>query len=409
MQSIKKILNQFKVPIKEILIAQNLINEAGNLISKFGFKNQKILLITDQNIYPKIGSIIANSLDLKNSQTLILQSPKADEKTALEIANSAQNYDLIIAVGSGVINDLCKLASHKKQIPYIIFGTAPSMNGYASANASITIDSHKTSVQAHLPMAIYLDLDVLSASPKRLIRSGIGDSLCVSTCHFDWLLSHFLLDTKFDQTPFNILKSSYLKLINFGSDLRDRNFIETLSETLILSGLGMYACGGSYPASQAEHLIAHYIEILHPKIASKSYHGEQIAVTTLGVVEIQENILSKETLQIKTTDFDQDYLKNIFGKELGSHFFSEINKKEINKELAEKINLNLQKNWQEIKTALQKTFISKNELLKLYDKFSLLEKSEEIEWSKEIYGDALRNSHLIRDRFTCLDLIKIIS
>ncbi|MFT6107085.1 MAG: glycerol dehydrogenase-like iron-containing ADH family enzyme, partial [Rickettsiales bacterium] len=87
----------------------------------------------------------------------------------------------------------------------------------------------------------------------------------------------------------------------------------------------------------------------------------------------------------------------------------EINKKEINKELAEKINLNLQKNWQEIKTALQKTFISKNELLKLYDKFSLLEKSEEIEWSKEIYGDALRNSHLIRDRFTCLDLIKIIS
>ncbi|MFT7087866.1 MAG: glycerol-1-phosphate dehydrogenase [NAD(P)+] [Rickettsiales bacterium] len=409
MQSIKTILEKFKVPIKEILIAQNLINQADDLISKFGFKNQKILLITDQNIYPEIASKVAKSLNLETSQTIILQSPKANKETALEIINHAENFDLIIAVGSGVINDLCKVASYKKQIPYIIFGTAPSMNGYASANASITINSHKTSVQSHLPMAIYLDLDVLTASPQRLIKSGIGDSLCVSTCNFDWLLSYFLLGTKFDQTPFDLLKNNYQKLINYNSTLDTLDFIKLLSETLILSGLGMYICQGSYPASQAEHLIAHYIEILHSKIAGESYHGEQIAITTLSAAEIQETILKQENLQIKATDFDGENLEKIFGKELGDRFSREIEKKEINEKLTKEINQNLQKNWKEIKTALQKTFISKNDLLKIYRKFSLPENPEEINWSKEIYEDALNNAHLIRDRFTCIDLIKIIS
>ncbi|MFT6077936.1 MAG: glycerol-1-phosphate dehydrogenase [NAD(P)+] [Rickettsiales bacterium] len=409
MKSINQILKDFNVPIKEILIAQNIINKADDLISKFGFTTQKILLITDQNIYPKIGSIIANSLNIKTSQTLILQNPKADEKIALEIVNAAQNHDLIIAVGSGVINDLCKLASFKKQIPYIIFGTAPSMNGYASANASITINSHKTSVQAHLPMAIYLDLDVLKNSPQRLIKSGIGDSLCVSTCNFDWLLSHLLLGTKFDQTPFDLLNPLYQKLTTDSSQLKTDNLIKILSETLILSGLGMYVCKGSYPASQAEHLIAHYIEILHPKIAQTSYHGEQIAITTLSAAQIQEEILNQENLQITPANFDKKYLENIFEKELGSHFFNEISKKEIDEKLAKEINLNLQKDWPEIKTALQKTFISKNDLLKIYKQFSLPKNCQEIEWSKEIYDDSLNNAHLIRDRFTCLDLIKIIS
>lgn len=404
MQQINKILKDFNIPIKEILIEENLINHASDLLNKIGFKDKKPLLVTDQNIYPIAKEIIEKI----SCEHLVLKDPRADQKNSIQIIDHITNCDLIIAVGSGVINDLCKVASAKLDIPYIIFGTAPSMNGYASANASITIDDYKTSIPAQLPSAIYLDLEVLRNAPERLIRSGIGDSLCFSTCQFDWLLSHLLLGTYYDETPFEILKDDYQLLSNNKFSLTDREFIEILAKTLILSGIGMYICKGSYPASQAEHLIAHYIEILYPRIAINSYHGEQIAVTTLSVAEIQEKILRQENLQIKANVFDKDYLVKTFGADIAEHFFTEIKKKEIDQKKAEEINLNLQKNWQEIRKKLQKTFVSKSDLLKSYRKFSLAENCVDIGWSEEIYDNAINNAHLIRNRFTSLDLNKII-
>ena len=112
-----------------------------------------------------------------------------------KILHEAKEIDLIVGFGSGTINDLCKISSFKLNIPYIIFASAPSMNGYSSANASILVKGHKKSLPAHLPLAIYCDLNILAAAPERLIKSGIGDSLCFSTCQFDWLLSHLILDS----------------------------------------------------------------------------------------------------------------------------------------------------------------------------------------------------------------------
>lgn len=395
---IKEILSKFNIPIQEVLIAQNLCRKATELITNLGFSKTKKLLITDQNIFP-LAQKIVNQIDC---ETLILENPKPDEKNIAHIISVAKDFDLIIAFGSGTINDLCKISSFNLNIPYIVFGTAASMNGYASANASIITNSYKTSLPAHLPTAIYLDLEILKNAPERLTKSGIGDSLCLSTCQFDWLLSHLLLDTYYDETPFDLLKSHYQKLTTY--DLQ----LTILVEMLIISGLGMYICKGSYPASQAEHLIAHYLEIKYPQITQNSYHGEQIAVTTLSVAQIQEQILAQENLQITESAFTENYVLETFGNDLGKHFYSEINKKKINHKKAQEINQNLQKNWQEIKNHLQKTFITKNQLLQFYKQFDLIINPEEIGFIKLIYDEALNNAYLIRNRFTSLDLIKII-
>lgn len=395
---IQEIIHQFKIPIQEILIAENLVGNATELLANLGFTNKKVLLVSDKNI-DHIAERITRQLACSS---LILQNPRADEEIVLQIISKAKDYDLIVAVGSGTINDLCKLASFRLKIPYIIFGTAPSMNGYASANASITVGSRKTSLPAHLPAAIYLDLDILSNAPARLIKSGIGDSLCFSTCQFDWLLSNLILSTNYNQTPFDLLKSHHQTLITH--DLQ----LTTLAEMLIISGLGMYISGGSYPASQAEHLVAHFVEIKYPQIAGKSYHGEQISVCTLSIAQIQEAILAQENLQIKETNFSQKYLEEIFDKDLAEHFFQEISKKAIDTKRVQEINRNLQKNWMEIKSRLQKTFISKNDLLKSYRKFGLAQEPQEIGVEQKIYSQALDNAHLIRNRFTSLDLISLI-
>lgn len=396
--TIKKIISQFNIPIKEIIIEDNLWNKADNLLADLGFSSHQKLLVTDQNIYSQ-AQVIAKHL---KCPTLVLDSPSPDEDNIAKIIDRGKDYQLIIAAGSGTINDLCKISSFRLKIPYIVFGSAASMNGYASANASIITKKYKTSLPALLPQAIYLDLNILKSAPSRLARAGIGDMMCFSTCQFDWLLSHLLLGTEYNQDVFDLLKPQLKKLLDNDLD------IGLLAEILIISGLTMYICGGSYPASQAEHLIAHYLEIKYPKITKKSYHGEQIAVTTLTVAQIQEQILQIKQLQIKPQTIKIEYLKKLFSDDLAEHFGQEVRNKTIDDDRALIINNILQQNWQRIKIQLQKAFVSKNDLLKYYQRFCLPTTPLEIDIDKDIYDQACDNAYLIRNRFTSLDLIKNI-
>ena len=180
---------------------------------------------------------------------------------------NAPRRDALVAVGSGTINDLCKYAAAQDRKPHVVFATAPSMNGYTSANAAITVDGHKHSLPAATPRGVFIDLEVLAAAPARMIRAGLGDSLCRTTAQADWLLSHQLLGTPYRSAPFALLAADEAMLFDapdalFGGDLEA---MRALARTLVLSGLGMTLCGGSYPASQGEHLISHYLDMFSPR------------------------------------------------------------------------------------------------------------------------------------------------
>ena len=51
--------------------------------------------------------------------------------------------DLILGIGSGVINDLCKYIAWKQGLDSGIVATAPSMDGYASSGAAMIIGGMK--------------------------------------------------------------------------------------------------------------------------------------------------------------------------------------------------------------------------------------------------------------------------
>ena len=82
---------------------------------------------------------------------------------------------LVIAVGSGVINDSVKYVTSRAKIPFIIVGTAPSMDGYVSDCSPLLVDGFKTSPLAHLPYAIIGDTEILKTAPDDLVQAGFGD------------------------------------------------------------------------------------------------------------------------------------------------------------------------------------------------------------------------------------------
>ena len=129
-------------------------------------------------------------------ESVVLDEPHADEAHVEKLRERTRHADALVAVGSGTINDLSKYVTATDGRPYCVFGTAPSMNGYTSTTASITLASGlKVSKPAQAPKGVFIDLKVNAAAPTYLIAAGLGDCLCRPTAQVDWLTSHRLLGT----------------------------------------------------------------------------------------------------------------------------------------------------------------------------------------------------------------------
>lgn len=390
------------VPVKSVCIDVGLSSVAKDLISQCGLVG-KALVVSDVNTHAVLGSEIELSLGVSLAQSLIFESGvKADISNVEKIKKAAASADYIIAVGSGTINDLCKYASFLINKPYSIFGTAPSMNGYGSANASISISGHKKTLKAHLPQGIFLDLDVLANAPLRLIRSGLGDSICRSTAQADWLVSHLVLGTFYTDVPFLILREFENQLFENSATLikGDLEIMRLLAATLVLSGFCMYIAGGSYPASQGEHMLAHTMEMLYGDSDHCSYHGEQIAVTTLFMSKLQEKILSGKSCILRNVSFPKLITNNPL---LLKECKSEYEAKQFTSEKLSAIN-NILNNWHDIAAKISAVVLPYNTIYSSLNNAGCPLQPADIGWDEEKFSNAASFARFTRGRFTFLDL-----
>jgi glycerol-1-phosphate dehydrogenase [NAD(P)+] len=337
---------------------------------------------------------------------VLAEHPHADAELADEIAEATRSADALIAVGSGTINDLCKYAGARADKPYAVFATAPSMNGYTSVNAAITMDGHKKSVQAQGAVGVLIDLEVFAAAPRRMICSGLGDSLCRPTAQADWLLAHRLLDLPYRRTPFDLLADDETLLFTAPEGLLngDLESMALLARTLVLSGFGMTICGGSYPASQGEHLIAHYVEMMAPPDLPASFHGEQIAVTTLTMGRLQERLLALPAPVVRVPRVDAADFEARYGSVTGSSCWQEFAKKRLNEESAATLNDRLAGNWGQIAEEVSEISLPAEKLRETVTKIGAPATYEDLGLPLAFYRDAVVHAREIRDRFTFLDL-----
>ncbi len=406
---LKTVLDELESPPR-IVIEPALLADAAGLVNDLGL-GKNYAIVCDSNTRPLL------SPSFQNCQWLQLPgTPVADTATVEVIRRKTAKVDFLIALGSGTINDLCKYASFLDNKPYIVFPTAPSMNGYISANASITVNGHKKSLNAHIARAVLCDLDILCSAPPRLIKSGLGDSLCRPTCQADWLLSHLLLDTPYDPLPFTWLRPYEKDLFEHCDALLngDREIMRLLITTLLVSGMGMVHAGGSYPASQGEHLIAHAMEMSqqpHDRNNSigigKSFHGEQIAVTTLTMSAIQHSILESDPPPLlNMTATDEDMEKNIssyFGSSVVDSVIGEYRDK-CRAVAAADAAARLAENWHTIRDKIAEITLPPATLKAILLRADCPVTPSALGWEEENYRRAVNHARFIRNRFTFLDI-----
>ncbi|MEO8304369.1 MAG: sn-glycerol-1-phosphate dehydrogenase [Betaproteobacteria bacterium] len=396
-----------RVPVLAVAIERSLAGIEAELVRPLPL-GRRLAVVSDANTSQVAGTRIARALaSLGEVLTVTLDSgAHADAATVQRVRTACATADALVAVGSGTINDLCKYAAAKDGKPYVVFATAPSMNGYTSMNAAITVDGHKKSLPAAAPLGVFIDLAVFAAAPARMIRAGLGDSLCRSTAQADWRLSRHLFGTDYREAPFALLAADEPALLAapealFGGDL---DAMGALARTLVLSGFGMTICRGSYPASQGEHLISHYVDMFAPVDRPAYFHGEQVGVATLTMARIQEAMLDGPAPRVAATSISREALRHRFSDEIGDSCWNEFAVKRLSEQAAAELSGRIADNWGAMCTDLRPDMIPAATLADTMARAGCPQTPDEIGVTSDFYERAVRDARFLRDRYTFLDL-----
>lgn len=259
------------------------------------------LVCVDDNTLRVAGQDLFDALDAAHQEYVrcdipLLVGEKApmcdDERVAwFEAEIEAHGAAAAVAVGSGTINDVVKLAASRKNVPMVCVGTAPSMNGFTSGIAAVLSHGVKTTQACTAPLAVIADLDVMAEAPARMIQSGLGDLLSKPVSNSDWMLSARLIGSHHSSEAMRIIDAGSKMLDGVAAKLpsRNRDAVAGLCGSLMLSGLAMSVAGSSSPASGGEHLISHYIDMTaHAFHLPYDFHGCQVGVGTLTTAHIYE-------------------------------------------------------------------------------------------------------------------------
>lgn len=282
--------------IEKVYIENGAIKRLTLLCSDYN----NILLVADGNTFSVAGAEVEKALTDKTLKKVIFNGEKLlipDETAIEEVKKKTSETELIIGIGSGVIQDLCKCVSFLSKIPYIIVATAPSMDGYASDGAAMILGGMKETVKAGLPKAIIADIDVLKNAPMEMIKAGYGDIVGKYSALCDWKLSATVTGEYFCQYIYDTTFQMIEHTLETAQGLLERNeeSIKILTEALMIVGIMMSFAGTSRPASGSEHHLSHFFEIVGI-VNSDDYfpHGIDVAYSTVITAKLREEIVKSD-------------------------------------------------------------------------------------------------------------------
>ena len=295
---------QHTIPVEQLIYAPDAV-ERLPLVCASLLDERKALVLADQRTWEVIGQdvLVALSNAGWNAAEHVIEDeyghgPACDDLTHDRLEAVLPPVGLIVAVGSGVINDLSKWIAFTRQIPYVVMATAASMNGYAAANVAPAIAGVKTLVRAAPPRAIFAVPGVIEQAPVELTTAGLGDILAKPVSTGDWLLNHHLLEEYFCPLCSEIFTSVESVYLEAPEKIREQDpqAIEALFRASVYSGFAMTMVGTSAPASGGEHLLSHTLDMMSGVDGRPhDLHGRQVGLGTIFASAIYEHLLKQES------------------------------------------------------------------------------------------------------------------
>lgn len=294
---------------RDYIIEKDAMYKIPELLKKLGLE-KKPLAVFDSNTYkaayPKFSK---NSGDI---ETLILKGEEIhpDERAIDRVMEAISDHSAVLAVGSGVINDVVRYAAFQKGIPFISVPTAASVDGYVSNGAVVTLKGAKATIPTKAPIAVVADLEIIAAAPKKLTAAGVGDMLSKYISIADWRIGKLITDEYYCDRVAQ-LELDALDIIKDNIDGIADGDIESIGklvEGLLISGIAIQLVGITRPASSFEHHFSHYLEIVRdePNIDYSALHGEKVGIASVAAVDLYPEF-AKELKRIYEENLSNNY------------------------------------------------------------------------------------------------------
>ena len=350
------------VAVDEVVVGSGAIRRIPQFVKNYGAKRPFVM--ADVNTFAAAGEAVCALLKeagIAYSQYIFPQTALEPDEHAVgaAIMHFDNQCDLIIGVGSGVINDIGKILSNVSGRKYIIVGTAPSMDGYASATSSMSLDNLKTSLPSRCADVIIGDTDILKNAPAHMLKAGLGDMLAKYVSIAEWRIAHLITGEYYCEEVAQLIRGALKKCVDNAEGLlkREDAAIEAVFEGLVIGGVAMAYAGVSRPASGVEHYFSHVWDMRGLEFGTQvDLHGIQCAMGTMSAVKLYEYVMAHtpdpEKAKAYVADFDygawSDALREFLGASADTMIALEAKEGKYDKAAhAARLNLILA-NWENI-------------------------------------------------------------
>jgi len=408
---------------RALLVGQNVLSSVPKIFAE-QFPGKKTIIIADPNTYRVAGKAVHEylcSAGIEQAPPFLFTETEefyADYEKVEQIESVVVQNDVIpIAVGSGTINDLVKLASHNTNRRYMCVATAASMDGYTAFGASITRRGDKQVFTCPAPQAVVADIKIISEAPPEMTAAGYADLYAKIPAGADWILADVMGEEAMEPTAWSIVQDGLQDALAnpVGARKGEPEAITQLIEGLILGGFAMQWAKSSRCAAGAEHQFSHLWDMEHHTHNGKvPSHGFKVGLATLYVSKLYEQMLVHPFEQLDVAACCAQWLELEQQEALAVKMFSntdfletvltEIRAKYITKEkLAQQLET-FKANWNVIKKRLSDQLAPADEVERCLQLAGAPVKPEDIGITPERLRDSFLRSQFLRRRFTILDV-----
>lgn len=394
------------------LLGEGVFQELPALWNEF-FPGKTPWIIADENTWRAAGEAVSAAFRQGNipekTAKIFPGTPRLMPKREIadELAANLHDGTIPVAVGNGVINDLCKCAASLADVPYLCIPTAASVDGYTTAGATILENGVKANFKCPPPRAIVADAGVLERAPKSMLACGYGDLFSKITAGAEWLLADALGIEPIDPVVWKLVQEPLRE------NLSDPADVQRIFRGLANTGYSMQLYHDSRPAAGSEHLFSLIWDMEQLNVNGREIpHGIQVGVATLAVVKLCEFIIrtpvgkaremakpfvSKEE---RSSEIDRLLSRNCYGgaKDVAIEKFLE------GPAAVERRELIFQK-WELLQALLKKQLYPSSEVERMLKLAGAVTDYREIGLTREQYLDTPRRAQLIRKRYMVLDVL----
>ena len=402
--------------LKFVSVRKDALEDLPVFAKELGFKS--LYLISDEIPYDIAGKRCMEILEAAGvkAHIVVLGHTGFDEATVGEILiNMPDDCDVVVAVGTGAINDMTRYFSFRMHRPFFTVATAAPMDGFASSLAVLNINNLKTSIEAQTPTAIIGDTEILKGAPYRMIAAGLGDLLGKSTCLCDWKLAKVINGEHYCDSIVELVEKCVDDVLQVADKAKDRDpkVLGDIMEGLVLTGVAMSLYGNSRPASGCEHHMSHYWEMMFEQAGKRPVpHGTQVGVGTVLILKLVEALrktgIDFDAARTAAKGYDQaaweEKIRMAYGPAAQGVIDMEAKakKNETNARL-ERID-SMEKNWAEI-TALLEALPASETVMDLLKSLDASYLPDQIEVDEEMLRNTFLYCKEVRARYTILQMI----